>query len=594
MTINLHKIIASVQTLVCFKTGSYPAVKSRRTFLFSFVLASFADDQNKNVATASDNAPAQLQKTPIDSVDLKEHYSQDGYETLNVIRVDVKTFTQSGNCSRDDLNGCTLDDVNKDTNNKDNLTVDIPVGVKAIDFASDLESPNAIMRQRGKSVRRAPQKSYRIKIDSKKLLWRKERRLQLNKHPYDASRIRNKLAFDLMQSIPHLGSLRTQFVNLWIDDGAGPEDYGLFTHVEHVGKEYVRNRGINEKDNIYKAEYFQFSADLLKHLAVDSEGQPLNLNNFETRLEIKRGNNHKAVYSMVKAVSDYELSFEDVLARFFDVDNVLAWVTTNLLLLQKDAVRQNFYLHNPANTEKFYFLPWDYDRSFEPEFIPDNSFNTYHLIRRLSYGYARGAYSVFLDRFYRMEGIHEVIMGTADKLRAGSLSDANIDRLADSLTTLVAPFTEKMPDAPISEAQKLDSRVFSLLVGQAYQQLKWQFATPLPPTLQEPIVDTDNVILSWRAACDVTASGPLTYDLHISSRADFDASVPEYKLLDIDDLRPVNRSVISRSLLPPGKLYVRLVARSSMNPSRDWQIASNLLKDEGKNYVGLVVLFNSD
>jgi len=51
--------------------------------------------------------------------------------------------------------------------------------------------------------------------------------------------------------MPHFPSLRTQFVNLWIDNGLGSEDFGLYTHTEFIGKEYVQNRGMAKDDNLY-------------------------------------------------------------------------------------------------------------------------------------------------------------------------------------------------------------------------------------------------------------------------------------------------------------------------------------------------------
>jgi len=74
--------------------------------------------------------------------------------------------------------------------------------------------------------------------------------------------MRNKLAFDLMSMVPHLPSIRTQFVNLWIDDGEGPVDYGLFTHVEFAGKEYLVNRGLNDDNRLYKIERLLTRIDL--------------------------------------------------------------------------------------------------------------------------------------------------------------------------------------------------------------------------------------------------------------------------------------------------------------------------------------------
>ena len=60
---------------------------------------------------------------------------------------------------------------------------------------------------------------------------------QLNKHPYDLTRVRNKLAFDLFRRysiflvcVPSLCKNITNFDKTALQ--YGNKDYGLFTHVE--------------------------------------------------------------------------------------------------------------------------------------------------------------------------------------------------------------------------------------------------------------------------------------------------------------------------------------------------------------------------
>ena len=224
-----------------------------------------------------------------DIVDLDSFYDQDGYGTVDVVRLDVRTSTTPGVCTIDDQSGCTLADVIADVNPDDDFEVEIAVHFQGDDFADDGSESNATLRQRGGFSRTWPQKSFRVKLENDDVLWRNEDRLQMNKNPFDKSRIRNKLAFDLMREIPNLPSLRTQFVNLWIDDGQGPEDYGLYTHAEYAGKEYLINRGRNKDDNLYKIEYFAFSQGDLNAIQVDENGEPIDEDRFETALDIKRG-----------------------------------------------------------------------------------------------------------------------------------------------------------------------------------------------------------------------------------------------------------------------------------------------------------------
>ncbi len=96
----------------------------------------------------------------------------------------------------------------------------------------------------------------------------------------------------MMTTIPNLPSLRTQFVNLFIDN----TDYGFYTHIEYTGKEYLTRRNWNEDSGIYKVSGFDFT--LRDELLLNELGAPLDEAVFETVLEIKRGDDHRALLTM--------------------------------------------------------------------------------------------------------------------------------------------------------------------------------------------------------------------------------------------------------------------------------------------------------
>ena len=255
-----------------------------------------------DVCSQGDNTDPQEPPAGDSNIDEPDElYTSDGYDPVNVIRVDVRTITTPGVCTADDQSGCTLADVLADVDKTDDFTVDIPIHFKSDGFADDGLVSNAELRLRGGGSRFAPQKSFRIKLDSKQDLWRGERHLQLNKHPFESSRIRNKLSMDIMSQVPHLPSLRTQFVNLWIDDGNGTEDYGMFTHVERVNKYFLEKRGWDDNGDIYKANNFSFDKSSLSDILVDDEGEPLDEDRFETSLEIENGDDHRTLVAMMEA-----------------------------------------------------------------------------------------------------------------------------------------------------------------------------------------------------------------------------------------------------------------------------------------------------
>ena len=524
-----------------------------------------------------------------DITDPAEFYQRDGYETINVIRMDVATRTTPGTCTPDDESGCTLADVLADTNGDDDFKVDIPVKLITDDLIETGVSVNAGLRQRGASARQAPQKSFRVRLEDD--LWRSEERIQLNKHPFDQSRMTNKLAFDLMQRLPHLPSLRSQFVNLWIDDGAGPVDQGLYTHIESRAKEYLINRNRDRDDNVYKANFFTFSTSDLAAIQVDADGEPLDEDRFEERIEIDRGDDHSKLVEMVAAINNPDIPFTTVLDRYFNRNNVLMWVTTNLLLGQEDVIDQNFFLYNPKGTETFYFLPWDYDGAMriEPPLTDANTFA--ELRRRLTFGFANAADNNFLRQYYLLPGAHEQIVRAANEVRRDYFTDDLITNLSTQYANVIRPFISTSPDIENIGGVRRPDRLniweerwqsFPSVVATNLQKLSASPNMPLAHRLKLPFARAGNTVLWWERATDITG-GAVTYDLDIASQPDFNDNSIIFSTGGIANAPTTVEYEADRQTLPSGTWYYRVRA----NSGSFYQVANNEENEGGERYVGI-------
>ena len=519
---------------------------------------------------------------PPGDTDLDEQrgiFEQDGYSEVDVIRVDVRTETTAGICTLVDDSGCTLADVIADINRKDEFSVKIPSHYKAIDYPEDGTISNSEFSQRGGTTRLAEQKSFKIRLDDGDNLWRGERSLLLNKHPYEATRIRNKLAFDLMSHMPHIMSFRTQFVNLWIDDGQGPEDYGLFTHVEAPGGNYLEKRNIERDDNLYKVARFRFNDEDLQNVQVDVDGKPLDEDRFETSLEIESGEDHSTLVEMLEALHDPDRSFDSVLDEYFNRNNVLMWMAVNFLMHQIDAVSHNFLLYNPQGTRTFYFLPWDYDGGFAEEIEPPaDDLSNQGLQRRLDYGYARGISSDFHTRYYRLPGIHEQIVEAASVIRENWMTNAQISKRASLLESVVEPYITRLPDIEFNtNYSPFSVAAFPRHVADNFEALQSRFGIPMPPVLEEETQFnevSDEWVFSWTPAYDVTGH-PITYDLQVSTSPQFNASNIVYSVEDLDDKPDEVVHSIPASQFRSGDHFVRVIARASSDPQRFWQVVEN-------------------
>jgi len=463
------------------------------------------------------------------------------------------------------------------------------VHFSSTDFPIDGTVTNAEFKQRGGTTRQANQKSFKIKLDNKDNLWRGERSILLNKHPYESSRTRNKLAFDLMSEVPHLMSSRTQFVNLWIDDGQGPVDYGLFTHVENPGANYLGKRGLNKEDRLYKTGHFRFALSDLSNFAVDATGQPLNKDRFEESLEIKSGSDHRALVNMLTALHDPNRSFDSVLDEHFNRNNILTWMAVNFLMHQTDAVTHNFILYNPAGTERFYFLPWDYDGGFHSEREPpQDSFNNIDLQKRLYYGYARGFNSEFHSRYYKLPGIHQKMLDAATHIRNTHFTQSNVTDKATLYKRTVEQFASRMPDIEFNaNYNEWTGQGVPKTIGDNLDALLMRFSIPMPPTLDTPIKDGGNWVFKWSPAIELTGN-EITYELQIATSPDFGSNSIVVHDYGIQDSSQGIEHAVSVNSVPAGLNFVRVIARGSNDPARYWQVPTNYYRDgNGNNFFGM-------
>ena len=515
-------------------------------------------------------------------------FDRDGYSPVDVLRVDLKTVIGTGPCNADDESGCTLDDVLADTDKFDDHTVDINVHFQADDFANDGSVSNATLRLRGGGSRFADQKSFRIKLDSKQALWRGERHLQLNKHPFDLRRVRNKIAMDVMSVIPHLPSLRTQFVNLWIDDGEGPVDYGLFTHVERVNEYFLRKRNWHDEGNIYKAEYFRFTKSDLDNLQLDENGEPIDEDLFERTLEIENGEDHRTLVEMLNALHDPARSYDSVLEQYFDRDNVLAWMAANILLRQNDSVRHNFILYNPTGTEKFYFIPWDYDAAVGAWSEPPNDLSNDSLRQRLEYGYALAARNPFLENFYRQPGVHQELISAVQNLRQNYVTDEYMSEKINHFVGLVAPYQYREPDSVFNpDFSEYAVRKIIDIPGRNADALATRFNVLMAPILREPELAGSHWQFSWSPAFDVTSSaGSVSYRLQIATTPTFVSDSIYVDIGAIEDSTDLVKQNVHVDQLPTGEYFARLIATPANEPERNWQVSGNKLYYNNEVYYG--------
>ncbi|WP_166786783.1 CotH kinase family protein [Jeotgalibacillus salarius] len=391
-------------------------------------------------------------------------------------------------------------------------------------FQGDQELANSTVELRGNTTRLARQKSFQIKLEEQAGLWKGQTILNLNKHPFDYTRVRNKLSFDYFEEIPNFTSMRTQFVKLHVKDlsegeNSGFVDYGLYTHIEQPNKRFLFSHGLDPNGNLYKANFFEFFRypDQIK-LADDPEYDKAK---FEEVLQIRTGEDHTNLIEMLDSVNDYSQNINDVIDTHYDRDNYLTWMAINILMGNTDTTTQNFFLYNPINSKKFYFLPWDYDDAWKLE--ANNEGTDIGDVTKWNRGISNFWGSVLHQRFLKDPDNVEAV---EDKLSEvlNIITPERTQELIDQYYPIVNEAVRQNPDLsglPI-RVETFDDLYQDLVYAPDEKSSLFyeNLGNPMPVYMADPEKIENHMLFSWGASYDLQGDD-LTYSIEISKTIDF-------------------------------------------------------------------------
>jgi hypothetical protein len=428
-------------------------------------------------------------------------------------------------------------------------------------FATGLTVPNADMELRGHSTRYTAQKSYKIHLSDAMNFWRDTKVIEINKHPYDLSRIRNKLAFDLFETIPNFTSLRTHFINLFIN-GA---DKGLYTQIEHINKRMLTAHGLDPDGQMYKANSFEFQPLTAEQLADPTKRAPL--------IESKSGvDDPTNLQAMLKAVNS-SMDIDTVIERYFQRDNYITWLAVNLLIDNVDTLAQNFYLYNPTKSSVWYFMPWDYDGAWSWYEQADQA-----AAERARYHHGVTRYwAISLHRrFLQKAANRAALTAKIEELSQGPLAAAALQARAAMYHGVVRSFVEKEPDivglpttsmpgGMVALMQRFEAeytRVTTIpatMVG----EYRTSLSRPMPVWTTPASVSAGMVAVSWEQSVQWDGH-PLVYDAEISKTPAFaaaDVVASKRGLTDVSTTLPAPAK---------GNYFFRVVIRDTTDAA-NWQ-----------------------
>lgn len=223
---------------------------------------------------------------------------------------------------------------------------------------------NIGFRIRGNTSRYSQKKSFKVSFNTFEngRQYRGLDKMNLNGEHNDPSIIRSKLSWDIFQDIG-LPAPRANHVKLYING----EYYGLYINVEHIDDEFVEDRFGTDAGNLYKCLY---PSDLT-YRGSDPSNYREFYNDRGQVYELKTNEEENDYSDLAYLINFFEhasdTKFQQEIEDYLNVDGVLRWMAVDVLTGNWDDYwfnKNNFYLYNNPTTNRFEFIPYDYDNTF--------------------------------------------------------------------------------------------------------------------------------------------------------------------------------------------------------------------------------------
>jgi hypothetical protein len=222
---------------------------------------------------------------------------------------------------------------------------------------------NIGFRLRGNTSRYAQKKSFKVAINSfqsGRKFYGLEK-LNLNGEHNDPSIIRSKFCWDIFNQW-NVPSSRASHAMLYINNVY----YGLYINVEHIDENFVNLRFGNNDGNLYKCLW---PADLT-YLGSDPNLYKLTEGNRRV-YELKINDELDDYSDLANFISILSLTpdslFAEEIQRIFNVNGFLKSLAVDVAVASWDDywfLKNNYYLYHNTVTDKFEYIPYDYDNTF--------------------------------------------------------------------------------------------------------------------------------------------------------------------------------------------------------------------------------------
>jgi spore coat protein CotH len=234
---------------------------------------------------------------------------------------------------------------------------------------------NVGMRFKGNSSLNAPpvkdsiKKSF--KIDFNRYVEGRQfhscKKLNLNNNFSDQTLMKEMLAYDLFNAAgvpaPHTSHVN---VYLTVEGGDYTHEYlGVYTSVEQVHRDFLKDRFNDNDGNLYKA------GDGLECAKLTWRGADKEAYKHRDDYELKTNEEEDDWSDFIEFIHTLNFTpddeFRDTFGAVFEVERFLEYLAVNTLLSYEDSYQgtaHNFFLYHNQATGKWIFIPWDLNSCF--------------------------------------------------------------------------------------------------------------------------------------------------------------------------------------------------------------------------------------
>lgn len=179
----------------------------------------------------------------------------------------------------------------------------------------------------------------------------------------DDSLLKEKVVADVFREAG-VPAAQTAFYAVYVDYGAGPVYFGLYTAVEAVEDTVIETQFEDDNGNLYKPE---------------GDGATFAAGTFDEASFDKETNEEEANYSDILALFEAlhaetrttdPATWRSSLEAVFDVDGFIRWLAVNEVIQNWDSygtMAHNYYLYNDPVTGQLTWIPWDHNLALSNE-----------------------------------------------------------------------------------------------------------------------------------------------------------------------------------------------------------------------------------